>query len=80
VVLLHAQHRGDRLGHQRRIRQRRQLHQPNAIRVGLQSLAGEVQREPRLADARRPREREQAAIGQQLVHHGALTLAADKAR
>ena len=42
-LLAHAERRGDRLGHQRRVGQRRQLHQPDAVGVGRQRLAGELQ-------------------------------------
>ena len=42
-LLGHAQHGGDRLGHQRRVCQRRQLHEPSAIREVIQHPGGDLQ-------------------------------------
>ena len=55
----HAQRRGDRLRHQRRVRQRREFDEPRPVRVGGRHRPRYLQRQPRLADATGPGHRQQ---------------------
>ena len=47
--------RGHRLRHEPRIRERGELHQPDAVRIGVQQVGRHLQREARLAAAARSR-------------------------
>ncbi len=55
-VLLDAERRGDDLWHEARVRDRRELDEPGAVRVVVESLGGELQRQAGLADAARAEE------------------------
>jgi hypothetical protein len=53
-LLAHAERRRHGLGHQHRVRQRRQLHQPDAILETLDLVGGDAERQARLAGPARP--------------------------
>jgi hypothetical protein len=78
--LAQAQRPGHALRDERRLRQRRQLHHPDPIRVVLEELSGELQGQTGLAAAGRPREREQPRARQQAPQLVDLALPADEAR
>ena len=78
-VLLDVEHRGHRLRHQRRVSERCQVHQPDAVGVRLQRLTRELQGEPCLAHPRRPGEDQQARRGEQAAQRGERLLAPDEA-
>ena len=78
-LLANAQGGGHRLWHERRIRQRRQLHQPHTVFEPFHQLARRRQSQPRLAAAARAGERQQAAILQQPLYLGQLLLPSDEA-
>src|SRR5438270_5942351 len=62
---LHAKHLRDRRRHQQWIVDRPELHQPDAVAVGIHHFAGHLQRKPRLANAACGNERQQAFTRQQ---------------
>ncbi len=79
--LLRDRHRRqDRVGHQRRVSQRRQLDEPDAIRKSIQLPGRDLQREAALAHPARPREGEQARGREQFADRSNVSLATDKAR
>ena len=68
------------LADERRIAQRRQLHEPDAIRILVKQRVRHLQRQPGLAAAAGADQRQQARGGQPLLDLRDLSLAADEAR
>ena len=63
-LVAHAQAAATCCGHQRRVGQRRQLHQPDAVGEIVQQRLGHLQRQAGLAHPARAGERHQAVVGQ----------------
>ena len=78
--LAHAKGRGDGLGHQRRVGERGQLDQPDAIRVARELGSRRLDRQPGLAAAAGAGQGEQPGGGEQSLDLGDLALASDEAR
>ena len=76
---MHAKRRGDRLRHQQRIAQRRQLNEPDAVCVHFGDAGGELQGKARFADATRADQRHQALARQLLTNANQLCVASDEA-
>ena len=74
----HVERRGDGVRHEPRIGQRGELDERRAVRVGRLGGAGELEREPRLAGAAGPGERQQAGVAEQRAQLGELAPAADE--
>ena len=66
--------------HERRVCQRRQLHEPNAIAVLREGLSRQLQRQPGFPGAAGADEREQVSVREQVVGLGQLALSPDKTR
>jgi hypothetical protein len=79
-LFAHAQNRGDRLGREGGIGQRRQIHKPDAVFVLFDPLGGRLKREPGFAAAAGSDQRKQARGGEPLPNLLDLALAPDKAR
>ena len=77
---MEAEHQGHRLRHHGRVDQRRQFHQPDAVRVPWQDIGRNVQGEPRLPDPRRAGQGQEPRGPQQAGDLGLLVLTADKTR
>jgi hypothetical protein len=75
-----AERPGEELRQKRRVTERGQLHQPDAIAIPVADRPGDVQGQPRLATATRAAERDEARAGQQAFGFCQLALAPDKAR
>ena len=71
---------GDRHRHQRRVPHRGQRHEVHAVREVRLRPARQLDRQPRLAAAARPGQREQPRAGQQASRLGQLALPAHEAR
>jgi hypothetical protein len=67
------------LGYQRRVRQRRELDEPDAIRIGPANAFGDRERQPRLADATHPGECEQPRLVQRRGELHQLLVSTDEA-
>ncbi len=74
------QHGADGMSEQRRLAQRRQLHEPHPVGEPRRQLARDVQREPCLADPAHPGERDQARLPQHPHDLSGLALSPHKAR
>ena len=61
--LIDAQNASQPPRHQQRVRHRRQLHQPDSVGVVRHRTARDLEREPRLAAAADPRQRQQPRPG-----------------
>ena len=81
-LLAHPHHPGDRRHHQSGIGQRRQIHEPDAIREALRHLLRGGNRQARLADASGADQRQQAnvVLGEEAADEGQLVLAPDQSR
>ena len=77
---LDADRLGDRLHHELGLGDRRELHEPRAVAMRRHALGGHLEREPRLAAAARPGEREQPRALQARGDRRLLALAPDEAR
>ncbi len=77
--LLHdSEYRGHRLRHQARIGHRRKFDEPDAVGKLVEHVCGNLQRQPRLADAADAEQREDRDPGEELFHLGLPALAADE--
>ena len=76
--LLHAQDMRQRVRHQRRIGQRCEVDEPDAVAIGIENFRRGLQREARLADAAGAGQRQQACSRQELLDLGQLPFAADE--
>ena len=76
----HAQRLGDGLRDARRVAERRQLDEPDAVQVRLCGLARDLERKARLSDAARAGQRHEPMLGHVAEHQRAVVLAADEAR
>jgi hypothetical protein len=74
-----AERGGDGPGDQRRRGDRRQIDEPDPVRVVARQPVGDLDREARLADPARPGQRDQAGHGEERADLGALRLAPDEA-
>ena len=79
-VLLDAERRGDDVWHEARVRDRRELDKPGAVRVVVESLGGDLERQAGLADAARAEEGQEPRACQCLARLVELVLAADEGR
>ena len=77
---LDAEHLRQRAAHQRRIEQRGEVDEPDAVPKGIEHFGGSLQCQPRLADAAGSRQRQQSRRRQQPLEFGDLPLAADEGR
>jgi hypothetical protein len=77
-LLLDAHRRRDGLRHERRVRQRRQLHRPHPVRVAPQRRGGDPEGEAGLARPARPSERQQRGAGEDVRELGQGALTADE--
>ena len=77
---LHAQRLGDGAGHERRLRQRRQVRPPHARAVGAEQRTAGLGGETRLARAAHAGQRQQARAGQQRHHLFQLRFTAHETR
>ena len=75
-----AQHRGHRVGHRRRIGDRGQFEQPDAVRELVGQPRRDFGRQAGLADPAHPGQRHQPMSLQRLLHLGQFCLASDEAR
>jgi hypothetical protein len=75
-----AERADDRFWHEGWIGQAGEFHQPDAVLIVRYELTGYFEREPRLADAARPRKRDSARFRQQSLHLVDLRPAADETR
>ena len=76
-------HREDLRGdarNQRRIADRRQIDEPDAIRKVLHQVGGDLQRQPRLAETAHPQQRQQPRLPEQVLGVAELALAPDERR
>ncbi len=78
--LSHTNRLGHSLGHERRIRECRQLDEPYAVRIGVGDVCRRAQREPSLATAASARQREQPSSGEEPPDLLDLLPAANEAR
>jgi hypothetical protein len=76
----HAEHRRHRLWHETRVRERREFHEPGAIRELFERVGGNLQAHPRLAAAASARERQQAGLGNQRLQLRQRLLTPNEAR
>ena len=79
-LLLDAEHDGNRLRHEPRIGKRRQLHEPDAIGKVVHDFGRQLLRQPCLADAAGPEQRQQPGVAQQCPHFVQLALAPHERR
>ena len=79
LLLAHAQRLGDDAGDQFRIADRREVDEPHAIGIAIEQLRADLHRQPRLANATRANQREQAVTVEQFFDLGDVVLAADEA-
>ena len=79
MLFSHAHRGGDGLRHQRRVSERFQLHQPDAVLVGLQEFGGHLQGETCLPRAAGTRQGHQAVCREVVFHGCDLAFSADKA-
>ncbi len=77
-LLLHAEHRRDRLRHEPRVRHRRELDEPDAVGVVVDDLGADLQRQSRLADAAGAGQRQQPRRREESADLGELALAPDE--
>ena len=75
-----AQHRRGRVGHRRRIGDRGQLEQPDAVRELVGQVRRDFGRQAGLADPAHPGQRHQPMSLQRLLHLGQFCCASDEAR
>ncbi len=76
----HAHSFGDGLRHSCRVADRRQLDEPRAVCVLVNSSSGSLDRKARLAHAARAGERHQPVFDEAVAHEPAFVLAADETR
>jgi hypothetical protein len=69
---------GDGRQHEPGVAQRRQIHEPDPVRVSLGGLAGDSEREPRLSDSAGADDRHQAGVGEEPKQVDELFLAPDQ--
>ena len=77
-MLGYTKDRGDRLGHERRISEWRELRQPYSIRIALQQLRCHLQGEAGLATAPGTGEGEEVGVGEQVLDLGDLPFPPDE--
>ena len=79
-LFAHAQHLRDLVRDQRRIADRREIDEPDAVRIRVEHVGGDLQREAGLAETAHAEEREQARALEQLLRLGDFALAPDERR
>jgi hypothetical protein len=79
-ILLHAQHRGERVRHALFVGHGRQLHEPHAVGEFEEQARAHLQRQARFPRAAHAHERGQAPGAERFADVGDLLLAADEAR
>ena len=80
ALLPDAERRRDRLRHEARIRDRRELDEPRAVGEAVEHVGRELERQPRLADAPGAEQRQQARPLERLPRFVELVLAPDERR
>ena len=78
--LAHAQHLGGRAGDQRRIDDRREIDEPDAVRIRVHQVGADLHREARLAEAAHAEQRQQPRLTEPLLGLRHFALAADERR
>ena len=79
-LLPDAESRRHALGHERRVGQRRQLHQPHSVRVAVQQFCRDLERPPGLATAAGAGQGQDRRTGKELPDRRHFRPAADEAR
>ena len=78
LLLAYAQRLGDDAGDQLRIVDRSEVDEPCAVRIAIEQFGAGLDRQPRLADAARTNQREQAMMLEQPLDFGYVMFAPDE--
>src|SRR5216683_5391866 len=79
-LFLDPEHLRDGRRHQQWIGDRAELHQPHALRIGIEGVRGHLKREPGLANSTDAHQSQKPALRQQPLDLGELALASDERR
>jgi hypothetical protein len=74
-LLAHGEHLCRLVRDERRVADRREIEEPDAVGIRIEHVGGDLQREPRLAEAAHPEERQEAAPFEELGRLLELALA-----